>query len=104
MTGLLLGGAAGVGLGATYFAGLWLTVRRLAESPRPTALVLGSLAARLALAGAVFYWAATRGALPALAALGGFLVVRRAAVRLVRGAAAGPDPRPPATAAGREGG
>ena len=40
----LLGGLA---LGAFYFGGLWLTVRRLPESRQPALLALGSLAGRL---------------------------------------------------------
>jgi F1F0 ATPase subunit 2 len=40
----LIGGLA---LGAFYFGGLWLTVRRLPDSRRPALLALGSLAGRL---------------------------------------------------------
>ena len=40
----LLGGLV---LGAFYFGGLWLTVRRLPESHQPALLALGSLAGRL---------------------------------------------------------
>ena len=50
-----LGGAlvAGLGVSVIYFGGLWLTVRRVPTARRPHLLVFGSLALRLALAGAV---------------------------------------------------
>ena len=38
---------AGLALGAFYFGGLWLTVRRLPEARQPALLTLGSLTARL---------------------------------------------------------
>lgn len=40
---------AGITLGAIYFGGLWLTLRRLSTSRQPAFLVLGSYLGRLAL-------------------------------------------------------
>lgn len=44
---LILCGGAGILLGAAFFGGLWLTVRRLPDSPAPALLALGSLLLRM---------------------------------------------------------
>lgn len=38
--------ALGAGLGLFYFGGLWLTVRRVADTQRPKRLLIGSFVAR----------------------------------------------------------
>ena len=47
---------AGIGLGAFYFYGLWLTVRKLPTARRPLRLSLLSLFGRLAVVLAGFYF------------------------------------------------
>lgn len=48
MIGLVLGALAGLALGAFFFGGLWWTVRRAPDHPRPGLLVLGSFLVRSA--------------------------------------------------------
>ena len=52
---LLIAWATGLLLGALYFGGLWLTVRRGVSSAHPARLFLGSLLIRSAVALAGFY-------------------------------------------------
>jgi len=54
---LALAWVAGVVLGAIYFGGLWWTVRRGVSSQQPGLWFLGSLAARMSVALAGFYFA-----------------------------------------------
>jgi F1F0 ATPase subunit 2 len=53
---MMLRFAFGILLGIFFYGGLWLTVRRLATTPHPFALTLGSLLLRMAvtLAGFLF--------------------------------------------------
>jgi F1F0 ATPase subunit 2 len=44
---LLLAGAVGLVLGAIFFGGLWWTLRKSLNSPRPALWILGSLVARM---------------------------------------------------------
>lgn len=53
--GLFLALAAGLGLGAMFFGGLWWTVRRAVSSASPALWFAGSLLLRLGLALAGFY-------------------------------------------------
>lgn len=79
MTGvvpLLLAGAAGVGLGALYFGGLWLTVRALPHSGRPVVLIAGSFLVRMAVIAGGFYPILGAGWDRLLACLAGFVLVR----------------------------
>jgi F1F0 ATPase subunit 2 len=48
--------AAGAGLGAIFFGGLWWTVRKGAASPQPALWFLGSMLLRMGLALAGFYF------------------------------------------------
>lgn len=73
---LLLAGAAGVGLGALYFGGLWMTVRALPHSGRPVVLIAGSFLARMALIAGGFYPILGAGWDRLLACLAGFVLVR----------------------------
>lgn len=85
---LILSFAAGSAVAAGFFATLWLTARRLPGARRPTLLMLGGLAARMALAVGAFGAIAGFGRWePLVAALGGFMAVRLLAVRLARPAA-----------------
>ena len=52
---LALAGAAGVGLGAMFFGGLWWTVRKGASSAQPALWFVGSLLLRMSMAVAGFY-------------------------------------------------
>lgn len=76
MGDVLPSAVAGTVIGALFFGGLWLTVRRIPRSRHPALLVLASLLLRLALAGAGFYWVMDGSAVRLLSALAGFLAVR----------------------------
>lgn len=74
--------AGGVLLGASYFGGLWWTVRRLPQAKRPMTLYFGSLAIRLAGLMLAFYGVLTFYEWPHLAAaLMGLIFARTALVR-----------------------
>lgn len=76
---------AGLGLGAVYFGGLWLTVRRLPTARNPGALAAASLFGRLAIVGGAFYGIAqARRWELLLAALAGMIVVRFVLIRKLR--------------------
>ncbi|MEO8903667.1 MAG: ATP synthase subunit I [Polyangiaceae bacterium] len=47
---------AGCGLGAFFFGGLWLTVRRGLSSPRPALWFVGSMLVRIGVVLLAFYW------------------------------------------------
>jgi F1F0 ATPase subunit 2 len=46
---LVLAGIAGLALGAVFFGGLWWTLRKSLQSPRPALWLLGSLLVRMSL-------------------------------------------------------
>lgn len=75
---------AGAGLGALYFGGLWLTVRRLADARRPALLFASSFAVRTALTVTGFYFVMDGRWERALAALLGFVIVRQLLVSRLR--------------------
>jgi F1F0 ATPase subunit 2 len=92
---LLATAAAGAAIGALYFGGLWLTVRRLPTVRRPAAFVLASFVTRTGLAALGFVVLLAGEPLRLAVALTGFLVVRMLLVRRVRppvvtGAGGGP--------------
>lgn len=79
-----LGFAAGAALGGIFFGTLWLTIRRIADAPRPGLLLAVSYVARLALLGAGLYGVVRLGGgLALVAALAGLLVARRFAIRSI---------------------
>lgn len=78
-----LGALAGAAIGAAFFAGLWLTVRGVAQEGRPRSLLYVSFAVRAVLAVGLLALLARQGALPLLGALGGFVVARFVVTRLV---------------------
>lgn len=73
---LLLGFAAGAGLGAAYLAVLWWCIRRLAAARSPGAWMLATAAARIALVVGGFWLLLGLGPAPMVAGVGGFLLVR----------------------------
>lgn len=78
-----LGALAGLALGAAYFTGLWLTVRRVANRSGPRTWLLVSFALRTVLTLAVFVLLARQGAYPLLGALLGFIAARPLVTRFV---------------------
>jgi F1F0 ATPase subunit 2 len=83
-TNLVLALLAGVFLGATFFGGLWWTIRRGVGSKVPALWFLGSILLRTAIAVAGFYVVARGDWHRLLACLLGFLVARVLATRLTR--------------------
>ena len=87
MIWMLLSFAAGALLGAIFFGGLWWTVNNLTGSRRPALLIVASFLVRTAAVLAGFYLilrSDQEGWQRLLAALGGFIVVRMAALFLAR--------------------
>lgn len=82
--GPLAAAAGGAALAVLYLAGLWAFVRRLAGRIHPGAWVLGGAALRVALVCAGLWIVSGGDALPLLAALGGFVVVRTASLAIIR--------------------
>ena len=68
--------AGGVALAVFYFGGLWLTVRRVAMSPRPAVLTFGSFIVRGVVVVAAMVWIARVHWQLLLAAMAGFVLVR----------------------------
>ena len=81
---LVLSGAAGVGLGAVFFGGLWWTIRRGLASPRPALWFLGSALLRTAFALAGFYFVSSGQWQRLTACLVGFIAARLIVLRLTR--------------------
>ncbi len=82
--GLVLAMAAGAGLGLFYFGGLWLTVRRLADTGWPTLLFGASFLVRTTLTVLGFYFVMDGSLGRVLACLLGFIVVRQLLVSRLR--------------------
>ena len=81
---LVLAWAAGGGLGAVFFGGLWWTVRKGVSSKQPALWFFASLLVRMGIALAGFYFVG-RGHWERLAAcLLGFLIARFIVKRLTR--------------------
>ncbi len=83
MTAFLMAVAflAGIWLGAVYFSGLWLTVRRLPRSRYPVLLLLASYVGRMALVLFGFYIVMDGYWERAAACLAGFLLARALVLR-----------------------
>lgn len=77
LTGLGMALAAGAALGAIFFAGLWLTVRRLPRVRSPYRFYALSLLFRLTLVLAGFYLLAAGGTKDLLASGAGFMLSRQ---------------------------
>ncbi len=71
----------GFGLGAVFFGGLWLTVRRLPTARRPTLLALGSFWVRTAVVVAGFVFTMAGRWQNAAVCLAGFVLARIALAR-----------------------
>ena len=69
---------AGFILGIVFFGGLWITVRRLPNSPHPAMLTLASFWGRSALVVFLFVWAAAGHWQNAVVCLVGFVMARLA--------------------------
>lgn len=80
----VLAWAAGVGFGAIFFGGLWLTVRKGLSSPRPALWFSGSLLVRTSLVLAGFYWVSGGHWDRLLLCLLGFVMARFAVTWLTR--------------------
>lgn len=84
MASLALSSAAGVGLGAVFFGGLWWTVRRIASSQQAGLWILGSVLLRMGIAMGGFYVVAQGSWERLLACLAGFGVARAGVTWLTR--------------------
>ncbi|MDQ1260830.1 MAG: hypothetical protein QG575_11 [Euryarchaeota archaeon] len=71
----------GVLLGAFYFGGLWLTIKRLPCSQQPTLLSLGSFFARSLICILGFYLIIGSGMKALLICLAGFVLTKVALIR-----------------------
>lgn len=78
-----LGLLAGLAIGMAFFAGLWLTVRQVAEQGKPRSFLLVSFAIRTILAVGLLALLARQGVLPLLGAVAGFVASRVVVTRLV---------------------
>ncbi len=83
-TNLVLALLAGTFLGATFFGGLWWTIRRGVPSKIPALWFLGSILLRTVIAVTVFYFTGRGDWHRLLACLIGFLLARTLATRLTR--------------------
>jgi len=72
----ILGIVIGIGFGLACFGGLWLTVKRMLQSPRRGGWVAVSQIGRLALCSLVFYALSREGIGVVFSALGGFWIAR----------------------------
>ena len=96
---LALGLAAGAGLvlGAVFFGGLWWTLRKGLQSPRPVRWLLGSLVLRTGIVLAGFYLVGVGHWERLLACLIGFVAARLLVTRLTGTSADQPSAMPEAT-------
>lgn len=79
---LMLAGAAGFLLGLFFFGGLWWTLRRAVDSPRPALWVAASLLLRMAIVAGGFVVVGAGDWRRLVACLAGLLVGRWLVVRL----------------------
>jgi len=81
---LVLACAAGGGLGAVFFAGLWWTVRKGVSSKQPALWFFASLLARMSIALAGFYFVGREHWERMVVCLLGFILARLAVMWLTR--------------------
>lgn len=74
----------GLALGALFFGGLWLTVRKAVTTAKPAFLILGSFIIRIALVLIGFYFIGTDSWQRLLIALLGFLIARFLAIHFTK--------------------
>ncbi len=72
----ILAGAAGVGLGAIFYGGLWWTVRRGVGARHPALWFVGSLLVRLGVVGMGFYFVGSGSWQRLVPCLLGFILAR----------------------------
>lgn len=80
-TWIIVSLAIGAVLGAIYFAGLWITVRRLAITRQPALLMLVSFIGRVAVVLLGFYFVTDGRWERLIACLAGFLLARTLLIR-----------------------
>jgi F1F0 ATPase subunit 2 len=66
----------GLALGALFFCGLWLTVKKATTSTRPALLILGSFVLRISIVVIGFYFIGAGNWQRLLMVLAGFIVAR----------------------------
>ena len=81
---LVLACAAGGGIGAVFFGGLWWTVRKCISSKQPAFWLFGSLLLRTGIALTGFYFVSGGHWQRLLASLLGFVITRFLVTRLTR--------------------
>lgn len=81
---LVLACAAGGGLGAVFFGGLWWTVRKGVSSKQPALWFFASMLVRMSIALAGFYFVGHGHWERLVVCLLGFIVARLAVMRLTR--------------------
>jgi len=90
LSSLILPLAVGLGLGLFYFGGLWLTVRHIAQSRHPGALVAMSFLVRTAITSGGFGMVMQGQWERVAACMLTFLVVRFAMIHIIRSETAPP--------------
>ena len=90
---LVLACAAGGGLGAVFFGGLWWTVRKGVSSKQPALWFFASLLVRMSIALAGFYFIGRGHWERLVASLLGFVLARLAVMCLTRASASNPTCR-----------
>ncbi|OYW77491.1 MAG: hypothetical protein B7Z37_03840 [Verrucomicrobia bacterium 12-59-8] len=82
---MMLSFAAGLLLGAVFFGGLWWTIRKGLNSPRPALLFLGSALLRMSVVVVGFYLVSNGQWQRLLVCMAGFISARLAVTWLTRG-------------------
>ena len=81
---LVLAALAGLVLGAIFFGGLWWTIRKGMQSPRPALWFLASFALRTAIVVVGFYFVGGGQLQKLLACLAGFIIGRLIVTRMTQ--------------------
>lgn len=81
---LVLAALAGLVLGAIFFGGLWWTIRKGMQSPRPALWFLASFVLRTAIVVAGFYFVGDGQWQKLLACLAGFIIGRLIVTRMTQ--------------------
>ena len=90
---LVVSGVMGLVLGATFFGGLWWTVRNGVSSPRPGLWFLGSLLLRMSIVLAGFHFIGQGHWNRMLVCLLGFVIARFLGMRFMRAPVEHPNSR-----------
>ncbi len=81
---LILAFILGLALGALFFGGLWLTVKRAVTAKIPALWVFGSLFLRISITLMGFYFIASGGWQGLLVCLAGFIIARVIVLRITK--------------------